>query len=383
MLLDSELTRYLFNQVTPAFSFREAIADRLIVLAPLPHRTLGGLAGPVGMLLFQGLMRAAFSRPGSDLTRPEYGFIGDEFQVLVENCDTKDVRDALTQVRAFGIVTIIANQLHDQLGDLKNFALTAISNRILLRTQEPDATLYARQYAESGVTSADISGQEPREQQYAWIGVNGRLTRLFSMRPLPWQQPLELTIPIYEGEPWQQIVPPDSPTPEFDGVVCALMYEAHVEREAVAEALARSDDERWAKLLERWDAIRAFHRAHIIAHPGCIPDTAERQLWLSRLRAARPRVLAMAEYARVRQVVTATTGAPAPQRGGQQTITPPPPAVTGGTEPRPTQQPHHAELEQRQPPRLTRVEPDDMKHERPASPDEGAEPDEMAEEVGG
>jgi hypothetical protein len=61
MLLDSELTRYLFNQVTPAFSFREAIAEKLIVLAPLPHRTLGGLAGPVGMLLFQGLMRAAFS----------------------------------------------------------------------------------------------------------------------------------------------------------------------------------------------------------------------------------------------------------------------------------------------------------------------------------
>lgn len=239
MLLDSELTRYLFNQVTPAFSFREAIAEKLIVLAPLPHRTLGGLAGPVGMLLFQGLMRAAFSRPGSDLARAEYGFIGDEFQVLIENCDTKDVRDALTQVRAFGIVTIIANQLHKQLGDLADYALTAISNRILLRTQEPDATLYARHYAESGITPADISGQEPREHQYAWIGVNGRLTRLFSMRPLPWQQPLELTVPSYEGEPWQQLVPPNSATPDFDRVVCALMYEAHVEREAIAEALAR------------------------------------------------------------------------------------------------------------------------------------------------
>lgn len=383
MLLDSELTRYLFNQVTPAFSFREAIAERLIVLAPLPHRTLGGLAGPVGMLLFQGLMRAAFSRPGSDLTRPEYGFIGDEFQVLVENCDTKDVRDALTQVRAFGIVTIIANQLHRQLGDLADYALTAISNRVLLRTQEPDATLYARHYAESGITPADISGQEPREHQYAWIGVNGRLTRLFSMRPLPWQQPLKLTVPPYEGEPWQQLIPPDSETPDFDRVVCALMYEAHVEREAITEALAHSDDERWAKLLERWDAIRACHRAHILANPGCIPDTAERQLWLSRLRAARPRVLAMAEYARIRQVVTASAGATASQRGGQQPVSPPAPTVSGGIEPRATQQPRFTELDQRQASRLNRAEPDDMKTERPTLPDDSADPGEAVEEVGG
>lgn len=383
MLLDSELTRYLFNQTIPALSFHDAIAERLIVLAPLPHRTLGGLAGPVGMLLFQSLMRAAFSRPGSDLTRPEYGFIGDEFQVLVENCDTKDVRDALTQVRAFGIITIIANQLHRQLGDLADYALTAISNRILLRTQEPDATLYARHYAESGISAADIAGQEPREHQYAWIGVNGRLTRLFSMRPLPWQQPLELTIPTYEGEPWQQLVPPDSETPAFDRVVCALMYEAHVEREAIAEALARSDDERWAKLLRRWDAIRAFHRAYILANPGCILDTAERQLWLSRLRAARPRVLAMAEYARIRQVVTAGAGAPVSQRGGQQSGAPTPPPTIAGHEPRPTQQPRFTELDQRQASRLNRAEPDDLQTERPVSPEEGAEPDEMAEEVGG
>lgn len=300
--------------------------------------------------------------------------------MLVENCDTKDVRDALTQVRAFGIVTIIANQLHRQLGDLADYALTAISNRILLRTQEPDATLYARHYAESGITPADISGQEPREHQYAWIGVNGRLTRLFSMRPLPWQQPLELTVPTYEGEPWQQLVPPDSPTPEFDRVVCALMYETHVEREAIAEALARSDDERWARLLERWDAIRAFHRAHILANPGCIPDTAERQRWLSRLRAARPRVLAMAEYARIRQVVVAGASATSRQPGGQQLVAPPAPVLSGSIEPRSTQQPRFIELDHRQPSRLNRAEPDDMKTERPIQPDEGAEPDESAEE---
>ena len=359
MLLDSELTRYLFNQTSPAFAFQDAIAERLLVLAPLPHRTLGGLAGPVGMLLFQSLMRAAFRRLGSDLTRPEYGFIGDEFQVLVENCDTKDVRDALTQVRAFGIITIIANQLHRQLGDLADYALTAISNRILLRTQEPDATLYARHYADSGISAADIAGQEPRDHQYAWIGVHGRLTRLFSMRPLPWLPPLEVNVAPEPDHAWQQQIPSDSATPRFDRMICTLMYQRHANEEAIAQALAAGDSAHWQLLLSRWDAIRRHQRAHILAHPGCIPATSERQVWLSRLRAARPRVLAMAEYARIRQAVS-TDGAmltdqrtrPAPAQSSA--------AVPTNSEPRATQQPHFAELDTRRPGRLQRVEPDDL-----------------------
>ncbi|NNJ12919.1 ATP-binding protein [Chloroflexales bacterium ZM16-3] len=358
MLLDSELTRYLFNQIAPALAFHDAIAERLIVLAPLPHRTLGGLAGPVGMLLFQSLLRAAFRRPGSDLTRPEYGFIGDEFQVLVENCDTKDVRDALTQVRAFGIVTIIANQLHKQLGDLADYALTAISNRILLRTQEPDATLYARHYAESGITAADISGQEPREHQYAWIGVHGTLTRLFSLRPLPWLPSLEVTVPAEADTAWQQRIPPDSPTPAFDAAICQLMYGQHADPEAIAQALAASDAERWEQLLTRWDAIRAEHRRHLLAHPGCIPDTKARQVWRSRLRAARPRVLAMAEYARIRQAIQpGEATVPSHRRTASGAA---PTSGSVAVEPKPTQQAHFPEIDRREPSRLSRSEPDDL-----------------------
>lgn len=362
MLLDSELTRYLFNQITPALSFQEAIAGRWIVLAPLPHRTLGGLAGPVGMLLFQSLLRAAFRRPGSDLTRPEYGFIGDEFQVLVENCDTKDVRDALTQVRSFGIITIIANQVHAQLGDLADYALTAIANRMLLRTQEPDVTLYARHYAESGITAADISGQEPREHQYAWIGVDGRLTRLFSMRPLPWQPPLANDTPDYAGPAWQRVLPESSPTPAFDREVCRLMHAELADEAAIAEALAGATDERWQWLIQRWDAIRLAQRRYILRHPGCIPERQERQRWLSRLRAARRRVLAMAEYARIRRAV-APGSEQRERRGGSfdtRAISTPTmaPAVASADAPV-TQQPHFTELEQREPPRLARVEPSD------------------------
>ena len=59
--------------------------------------------------------------------------------VTLTPADRDILRDALTQVRAFGIVTIIANQLHRQLGDLADYALTAISNRIPEDFPDPDA----------------------------------------------------------------------------------------------------------------------------------------------------------------------------------------------------------------------------------------------------
>jgi hypothetical protein len=353
----------------PALAFRDVISERLIVLAPLAHRALGGLAAPVGMLLFQALMRAAFSRPGSDMTRPEYGFIGDEFQVLVENCDTKDVRDALTQVRAFGIVTIIANQLHAQLGDLAEYALTAISNRVLLRTQEPDATLYARHYAESGVTAADISGQEPRERQYAWIGVEGRLTRLFSMRPLPWQPPLELVPELYTGTDWREALPRETPTPHFDAEVRRLMHGEIPDELATAAALAAAPEEWWGWLVRRWDALREHQRQQILARPGCIPDTHERQVWLSRLRAARRRVLAMAEYARIRQAIGVETSGQRSTGTSQRTAAQSAPVARESDAPA-TQQPYFQELDQREPGRLARVEPSDLLFEEPAGVEE-------------
>lgn len=68
------------------------IADRMIVLVPLPDVALGGLAGAVGMLIAQAFVRAAFSRSGSDQTRHDYPLIIDELQVLIGNSDTSDMR---------------------------------------------------------------------------------------------------------------------------------------------------------------------------------------------------------------------------------------------------------------------------------------------------
>jgi hypothetical protein len=321
MLLVPETTRYLFNQATPSFTFADAIAARRIVLCPIPHRALGGLAAPVGMLLFQAFIQAAFARPGADRERIEYGLICDEFQVLVENSDTKDVRDALTQVRSFGIVTVIVNQLLAQLGDLAEYALTAIANRIILHTQEPDAATYAAHYQASGLTAMDISGQSPREHQYARIMCRHVQAGPFSMRPLPWLRDVAADVPPDEGTAWKAVRAAPSPTPAFDQAILALVYGDLADPHALARALADGTEAQWTALLERWNAIRQAQRQHILDHPGTLSDRLERQVWLSRLTAARPRVLAMAEYARIRRalspeaVLAERKGPRAPLRG--------------------------------------------------------------------
>jgi hypothetical protein len=365
MLLVPETTRYLFNQATPAFRFAEAIAQRQIVLCPIPHRSLGGLAAPIGMLLFQAFMQAAFARPGSDRERREYGLICDEFQVLIENSDTKDVRDALTQVRAFGIITVIANQLLAQLGDLAAYALTAIANRIILHTQEPDAATYAAHYQASGLTAMDISGQPPREHQYARLICRDVPAGPFSMRPLPWLLAIGADMPPYDGPAWQTILPLRSPTPTFDRAILALVYTEHADPYTIAQALAEGTQAQWTALLTRWDAIRAAQRQYILAHSGSIPDRLSRQVWLSRLAAARPRVLAMAEYARIRRALSAE--AQPPETVAQRRMAMPPGSgasegaqASPAVEPMPSQQPHFAELDSS--PRSTpqRVEPADL-----------------------
>src|SRR5262245_20331564 len=139
-----------------------------------------------------------------------------------------------------------------------------------------------------------------------------RAHRLFSMTVLPWPKPLSIPIDPYHGPDWQLLIPPDSPDPEADAELLGLIYQTHARLANVVQVLADYSDADWQFVLERWDAIRQYHRQYIIANPGCIavdetitdPDPAvqatkrasrrclDRQLWLSRLLVATPRVLA-------------------------------------------------------------------------------------------
>ncbi len=335
-LLTDETLRYLLTQPVPTVDLGAAMEDRSIVIVPMPHMTLGGMAMFVAMLVFQAVVRAAFQRPGSDQTRSTLPLIIDEFQVFVGNGDSQDVRAAITQLRSLGIGGIYAHQSLVQLGDLRDEMLINSGSRIILRTSEPDASAYAHQFPTADLCAADIAGQDASTHQYAQILCHDRPAGPFSMCPLPWPTTPATELPPYHGPPWQTILPPPpilsdrhassnpasapertdtyasiraalaniqdtvvlSPDQTLDQAICTLVYQPG-DTQQIASQLARLPDDLWQLLLDRWQAIRTVQRDYILTHPACIPDASERLRWVAgRLRAGMPLVLALASYQR-------------------------------------------------------------------------------------
>ncbi len=336
-LLTTETTRYMVSQPASRLNLLDAIEGQQILLAPLPHVTLGDLASAVGMLLLQQFVRSAFSRPGNDQTRHTYPLIIDELQVFIgKDGDSIDIQNAITQLRGLGIAGIYAHQTLDQLGALKDEMLTNSGSRLILRTQEPDASTYAKLYAASGITANDIAAQDANEHQYAVLQCDGERTGLFSMIVLPWPTPLPAEVEAVAGDNWQMRVPPDSPDPAADAELLNIIYQSHARPANMVQSIAEYSDDDWQYVQGRWAAIRAYHRQYILDHPGCIaiddsitdPDPEirahkralqqrlDRQRWLSRLLVATPRILAAAEYARIRrQIEPADSALRADQKG--------------------------------------------------------------------
>jgi len=312
-LLVPELTRHMVTSST--FHFTQAMARQWIVLVSVPTDRLGNLARALAMLLFQQFVLSAFERGGTALSRAPYPLLLDEFQELVANAATDDLKRALAQLRSLGIPALYANQALSQIGDLLDLLLTNAQNRVVPRIIGPDAQTYARHFANAGITAADISGQEP-DHQYADFLVGGRPTGLFSMQPLPWPTPRTVEVPPAPPRRWQTALP-DQADP-IDPWLARLVYSRLPNPGAAAAALARADAATWAHIQERWAALRDTHRQLILAHPGLVPERMERQRWLSRLLIAQPRILAAATYQRQRWEVAPeeppTRVAPAPSR---------------------------------------------------------------------
>jgi hypothetical protein len=302
-LLTSETTRYLVSQAVPRLSLGRVMEQKLIVLAPMPHQTLGTLAGAVGMLLIQAVVRAALMRPGDDQTRTTFPLVVDELQVFLGEEGNTDMETATTQLRGLGIAGVYAHQTISQLGTLENEMMTNSGSRVVLRTQEPDASTYARKYADKGITAADIVGQDPEEHQYAALLCHRTPTGIFSMITLGWPETTPVEMPVYAGPHWQTLLPIDSPDLGFDTAVRDLIYGTHQHPDVLAAELAQRSEAEWGRLLERWAAVRDHQLAYILANPGCIPDRLERQRWISRLTAATPVIVAEAEYLRIRREI--------------------------------------------------------------------------------
>jgi hypothetical protein len=297
-LLTSELTRSLVMHPAPRFDWGRAIDERWIVLADLPHNRLGGMAGVIGMLLFGAFIRAALQRSGDAQSRLNYPLFIDEVHVFLENSDGKDFALALSQLRGFGIPTAYLHQALAQLGPYKELMQVNAGSRIIMRTKYPDSAALAREYQAWGLSETDISALDPTQQQYAVLRINGQQCGPFSLRPLPWPTPRQAqatmrphvdawhtlwahraTGRIDQAQPWQQHLPPDTPAPELDQEVLRLVYGQHREHHLVERCAdpQRLSDGDWMCVLERWNAIRQWHRRCLLDQPDLIKDRLLRQ----------------------------------------------------------------------------------------------------------
>jgi hypothetical protein len=296
-LLGDDLVRGMVNQAEPPFSFEQAIAEQWIVLFPLPHKTLGRLAGALGTVVLQVLTRAVLRRPGDARSRHIWPVVFDEVQTWIAASDNADIEMVLTQFREYAAPPCFFHQTLEQWKALLGLVRTNMGCRMLLRCDDPDATTLAREYAAWGLTDADLKAQPPAEHQYAVLRVRGQKVGPLSVRPEAWPEPLSVHLGVvgaWQGmeqrESWQQQIPADSPNPQFDGQVCQLVY--HPPDRAELDVFARKQsDASWQRYLDRWTVVRDHQRRYLLAHPWLVPDRMERQRWLSRLLAATPKVL--------------------------------------------------------------------------------------------
>jgi len=281
-LLASDLLRGIVSQPLPHFTWEQALRDKLIVLFPLPHNALGGLAGALASLVVQLLVRATLARPGNALSRPVVPAVFDEVQVWTEHGDGKDIETMLTQFREYAVPPLFFHQTLDQWKHLLSLVRSNVGCRMLLRCDDPDATTLAREYAAWSITDADLKAQHPAEHQYAVLRINNNKVGPLSIVPDGWPEPLPIQFGMagaWQGpgdqqrDTWQHEIPADSTDPQFDREVCQLVYYPP-DRVALDAFARKQSDVQWQRYLDRWAVISDHQRRYLLAHPWLRPHGA-------------------------------------------------------------------------------------------------------------
>jgi hypothetical protein len=297
--LINPITRSMLSIEQPSVDLLSAMDDGQIILVPIPHRKLGGLAPLVCMLVTQSVVAAAYARKGTATSRVTAPVFIDEVQVLIVDGQSPDLDQAFTQLRGFAVPLLIFHQTLAQLGELEETVRINAANRVILRTGEPDASTYARMYADKQLRAEDILGMPALHQQYAVTLGSEREVQMASIVPMPWPALPPVEVPPYHGRlRWQEI---NLPTPRgatveerdlcflADHHMSMLLYTpwAHHDYVRIVGQLAQLPESAWVTLLDRAARLRALHRQYILDNPGCITDQIERQTWLTRLAASR------------------------------------------------------------------------------------------------
>ncbi|NNJ11955.1 ATP-binding protein [Chloroflexales bacterium ZM16-3] len=341
LLLVDPITRSLITIERPTIAMADVLEVGRILLIPLPHRQLGGLAELISMIILQTIIGAAYLRPGNAQSRPTVPFVVDELQSFLVDGRSQDFEQAITQLRGFAIGGIYLHQALDQLGDLRSSFLSNAANRIILRTEEPDASVYARQYPQAGLSPADISNQPARAHQYAVLALDSGAKTVISMHPNPWPDSIPdgpatsparpwWSQPVAQTLPQLAAVAPEQPdaVATLIPMVCRFVYANHTPAfmAHLIQQFSLMPDDLWTCFLELWARLRAAHRQLLIETPALIPNRMERMAWLSRLETRIPGLIADAQLQRLALRGGAVAAIPEPPRRSGRL---PAPAATG------------------------------------------------------
>jgi hypothetical protein len=300
LFMANPITRPMLTVEKPSVDLLEAMETGRIVIIPMPHRNLGGLAPLVGMLILQSVVAAAYARPGDALSRTTAPVFIDEVQVFIVNEQSPDLEHAFTQLRGFAVPLIVLHQTLDQLGKLESTFCINAANRLILRTGEPDASTSAKMYSQSGVTPEDIKGMEALHHQYAVTLGPNREQLMFSLRPNAWPVPPDHELPPYLGPTrWQYRNTPIDPATvneaqaqkhrklEHDLAAIAYAEVTPAAFDRITGQLALLPDAIWDVIMGHWDRLRRYHYEYLLENPGAEPAQLRRQTWLSNLVASR------------------------------------------------------------------------------------------------
>lgn len=298
LLLTNPITRSLMTVEQPTIDVLDIMETGKILLIPMPHNKLSGLADLIGTMIVQAIFSAAYLRKGDAQTRKTFPVMVDEVQIFINGGESRDFSSAIAQVRGYGIALILAHQALNQLGTMKEEVLVNAANRLILRTSEPDASVYARNYANDGIGAEDIRGQAAREHQYAVAMTRSGKPRLFSIIPLRWpERPPQCLdtrgLPISRQD-WRRAIPPvatDMPAEEanqrraVDKLIASVMHATrpHADYTRIVQQLSLLPADEWALFLARWTQIRAHQYQLLLDAPQLLPDRYERIVALNRL----------------------------------------------------------------------------------------------------
>lgn len=316
-VLVPDIIRWVFTSPEPTVDITRVMETTRILIAPLPSERMGGIAYAFGTLLTRMIVLGAFLRQGEDRNRADWPLIIDEVQVLLDQTGgNDDFRTMLSRLRSLGVPGIYAHQALAQLGDLAPDMLVNASNRVILRTTNPDSETYARRYAAFGLTPGDISRQDPLEHQYFDLMANGRSTGLFSGRPLPWPRSTLPTLDPIPNASWKTVRAKPLRTPQadrIDDMVEKLMsldpYTPCLLDDCAHFASTISDDD-WRDICERWKEHRIAQREALLATPNLEPEHRKRRRLISSLLYGRPIAQAIIDYLRIRNLSTAMLNRP-------------------------------------------------------------------------